>query len=59
MYLSSLLPTVQKMPPLEIDVSAYAPGYTFYSMDAPQSDLLKSYERELLGPVGLGTQCVR
>ncbi|KAL0281552.1 UNVERIFIED_CONTAM: hypothetical protein PYX00_002501 [Menopon gallinae] len=52
------LPSVEEMPPLAVDISAYSPSMIFYRNNFPNDPLLSLYEKALLGPYGLGTKCI-
>lgn len=56
--LARTLPMVSEMPPLVIDISAYSSSSIFYTNEFPNNPRIASYERVLLGPYTLGTQCV-
>lgn len=52
------LPSVEEMPPLTVDISAYSPSLVFYKNNFPNDPHLILYEKALLGPYGLGTMCI-
>lgn len=56
--LTKMLPTVEPMPPVTIDISAYEPSIIYYSKNSSDNTHITTYEEAFLGPLGMGTKCV-